>query len=814
MARYLTPAKIGLLALIELYAEEAVPNDAIIPVLSFLASHILDSDLQSTTSTSTPGAGAAANRWQRAERSIGLVVSVKDFENLLLPFPAVDRLPGRRLWDRFLEKLWGIDSLDALQEFFSLRPRVLARTREELRRMAEAREEPPSGILLARNSPLGAFVRKAVLEFTRLQFHHSAELWKAFVKYRQPTVAYWRRRNPQCGRLSFDSVLMEGQHEWGPFTDGIAVTAYGGMLMGQEDDALPVSTDDVESLLEFQIDQIQKYGARVPAEIKAKFHAMLRDSHVVPSLSHYLNFSDAWRSGDYPSAFDYLHRYFDYTMQNRDRLFYHYALMNLAIVQSDFGCHKEAMATMLETISTARENKDNTCLNFCLNWFYHFGRAHPDLVQDLEANSMIGSGKEALAFLRAKAKETGMLVLRSSALLSEAKLNMANGESIAGAMEHLVRSSQIIVERNMKSLFGSQLSVTTSLWDRLGISYLSSMTSEVFLRVHAPSACFDDELKMVCRLAGTLAGKGKYDEAFAKLEDGIDKNALRAAKPNQYWHLYRGLVKLRRDLHRNDLDTAETLLAQLLQVGSEELDPDVVFIIDSLHIEALIRRKDFDAAYEKIERLVAKFRDDHRDLSLRIRLLLVKAHLFDAMGMPERAFSITMRAASLAWRARLLTLLWQAVGALANILNAMGEFPAAVQLVEAVLPRSMESENAFNTGMLYSILADARMGQAGKAGKAGRAAATTTTKGEVSGLAASSVTNNNKRDVLFKKADEALECAYKHFSAAEDLEKQCETLAKRATLMKVLGNHARAEELAARYMGLRRESSSRDYSGL
>lgn len=257
MARYLTPAKIGLLALIELYAEEAVPNDAIIPVLSFLASHILDSDLQSTTSTSTPGAGAAANRWQRAERSIGLVVSVKDFENLLLPFPAVDRLPGRRLWDRFLEKLWGIDSLDALQEFFSLRPRVLARTREELRRMAEAREEPPSGILLARNSPLGAFVRKAVLEFTRLQFHHSAELWKAFVKYRQPTVAYWRRRNPQCGRLSFDSVLMEGQHEWGPFTDGIAVTAYGGMLMGQEDDALPVSTDDVESLLEFQIDQIQ-----------------------------------------------------------------------------------------------------------------------------------------------------------------------------------------------------------------------------------------------------------------------------------------------------------------------------------------------------------------------------------------------------------------------------------------------------------------------------------------------------------------------------------------------------------------------------
>lgn len=501
-------------------------------------------------------------------------------------------------------------------------------------------------------------------------------------------------------------------------------------------------------------------------------------------------------------------------MQNRDRLFYHYALMNLAIVQSDFGCHKEAMATMLETISTARENKDNTCLNFCLNWFYHFGRAHPDLVQDLEANSMIGSGKEALAFLRAKAKETGMLVLRSSALLSEAKLNMANGESIAGAMEHLVRSSQIIVERNMKSLFGSQLSVTTSLWDRLGISYLSSMTSEVFLRVHAPTACFDDELKMICRLAGTLAGKGKYDEAFAKLEDGIDKNSLRAAKPNQYWHLYRGLVKLRRDLHRNDLDTAETLLDQLLQVGSEELDPDVVFIIDSLHIEALIRRKNFEAAYEKIEMLIAKFREDHRDISLRIRLLLMKAHLFDVMGRPQRGFSITMRAASLAWRARLLTLLWQAVGALANILNAMREFSAAVQLVEAVLPRSMESENAFNTGMLYSILADARMGQAGKAGRTGQTTKMATGETTTTGVAASSVGTNNTRTELITKAHEALECAFKHFSAAEDLEKQCEMLAKQATLMKVLGDPARAEKLTAHYVSLRRRAALREQSGL
>ena len=95
-----------------------------------------------------------------------------------------------------------------------------------------------------------------------------------------------------------------------------------------------------------------------------------------------ISFLDAWRAGDYPNSFDNLHRYFDYTMQNRDRLFYQYALMNLAVLQADFGCLDEAVAAMLETVSTARENKDLACLNFALNWLYHFGKAHPNIRRD------------------------------------------------------------------------------------------------------------------------------------------------------------------------------------------------------------------------------------------------------------------------------------------------------------------------------------------------------------------------------------------------------------------------------------------------
>jgi anaphase-promoting complex subunit 5 len=73
-------------------------------------------------------------------------------------------------------------------------------------------------------------------------------------------------------------------------------------------------------------------------------------------------------------------------MQSRDRPFYQYALLNLAILQADFGCHSAAIPAMQEAISTARENKDVTCLNFCMSWLYHFGKAFPEEMQEHFSN--------------------------------------------------------------------------------------------------------------------------------------------------------------------------------------------------------------------------------------------------------------------------------------------------------------------------------------------------------------------------------------------------------------------------------------------
>ncbi|TVY60709.1 Anaphase-promoting complex subunit [Lachnellula suecica] len=527
---------------------------------------------------------------------------------------------------------------------------------------------------------------------------------------------------------------------------------------------------------------MQKFGNRIPYEVKDKFQSILRDGILVPSLSHYQNFLDAWRAGDYPTSFDNLHRYFDYTMQNRDRLFYQYALMNLAVLQADFGCFEEAVAAMLETVSTARENKDMACLNFALNWLYHFGKAHPKYIRGSESTNMLGIEREGLVFLRTKARETGMFTLWSSSLLSESKLGMSNGESIATAFENMVKSSQLIVEKNMKSMMGPQMSMYSALWGRLGVSALTREYSEIFLSTHARYALFDDTLRFTCRIAQLLAEKGQYDEAMRRLET-LDENSLRSWKANQYWLKFRGILRLKRDLHRNNLDGADQLLSQLLQ-SNGDADSDLGFEVDILHIDYLTRRTDFGRALAKIEKMASAMKEEGDDIALRTKLLVLKAGLQDKAGRPQKGFSVAVRAASIAWRARLIPLLWSAMGAIANILNSLSEFQAASQILMAIIPRALECEIFSMNAQLYSYLVDSHMGLAGQADA-----------------------GSLKRKENLTRCLEFIGRSFDEYSALEDIKGQCEMMAKKATIMKVVGEPVLANDYASAYLDLKKEAA-------
>lgn len=239
MSRYLTPSKIGLLALISLYTESVVPSVATIPILSFLVSYLLPVDFHDSV-----------RDVQSPDRKF--TITINDFQQATITHAS--GIPGRTVWDLLIKKLWEINSFDALHVFFDTLSVLLDGRREDLQQLGpEGNPVNANQILLSRTSPLGAFVRRAQLEFTRLQFHDGIALWKSLVSYRAPTFALWRKRNPSAGNMSFDLNLQE---EHFGSDDQLTSLVYGGLT----DEACPeasISTDDMEKLLEYQVDQMQ-----------------------------------------------------------------------------------------------------------------------------------------------------------------------------------------------------------------------------------------------------------------------------------------------------------------------------------------------------------------------------------------------------------------------------------------------------------------------------------------------------------------------------------------------------------------------------
>ncbi|KAL8681501.1 MAG: hypothetical protein Q9186_002387 [Xanthomendoza sp. 1 TL-2023] len=766
MSRYLTPSKIGLLALISLYSDGVVPSSATIPILSFLVSYLLP-----IHSIGSKQDGSIAQD--------GFTISVEKLQRATIAHTSA--IPGRTVWDLLLKQLWMIDSLHALHAFFNELSMLLEKPPGE--GVDPPEHSRPKRMLLSRNSPLGAFVRRSLLEFTRLQFHDGASLWKSLVVYRAPTLPIWQRRNPTAGPQSFDRNLQADSID----EDGtllrliygdLSADGYRGVVLKDGN----ASTDDMERLLDHQVSRMQRAGNRIPPAMLSQLRSMARSGVTLPSASTYVQFLDAWKSGDYPSSFDSLHRYFDYTMQSRDRSLYQYALLNLAILQADFGCFSEAITAMQETIATARENHDMPCLNYTLSWLYQFGRTHPEEMAEIQKKGVLGSEKEALSFLKAKAKESSMWTLLGTTLLSEAKLILCNGDNVSLAFESIAKASHLNVTKNIPEAYGGLMLMQSSIFDRLGIACQAWSHCELFLQCYARQSLSEDVIQTQCLSAFMLARKGQYDEAISRM-DMVEPEALRTLKYQQFWNTNLGILKLRRHLHKDELDAGEHILVQLRTAPAEV--PELQFNISILEVHLQIRRDDYTHALTLLEQLTSELELQEADIFQRLRAMILKARIYDQAGIPQKGFSVALRAASLAHKARLLPILWEAVGAVGRVLNSVKEFEATVKLIENVLPQALECEDCELAAYLFSCLADGHMGMAGQAKE-----------------------GTLQRKEKLTKAMASLDRAFEEYSRIEDIRGQCEMMAKKATIMHLNGDPVLANDCAAKYLDIKKAAKT------
>ena len=163
--------------------------------------------------------------------------------------------------------------------------------------------------------------------------------------------------------------------------------------------------------------------------------------------------------------------------------------------------------------------------------------------------------------------------------------------------------------------------------------------------------------------------------------------------------------------------------------------------------------------------------------------MTLKAQIYNQAGIPQKGFSIAIRAASLAYKARLLPALWEAVGALCQILNSLKEFNATSRLLRAIMPQVLESEHCELAATSLSALGNAYMGIAGQ-------------------VPAGSI----KQKEHMTRALGYLEMSFDNFLRDNNVRGQLEMLAKKATILYLNGDVVLANDCAAKYLAIQRST--------
>lgn len=207
----------------------------------------------------------------------------------------------------------------------------------------------------------------------------------------------------------------------------------------------------------------------------------------------------------------------------------------------------------------------------------------------------------------------------------------------------------------------------------------------------------------------------------------------------------------------------------------------MAFSVSILEIDLHIRRRDLSIAMEIVEKVGDRTEEDDVDVSHRVDLMVLKARIWDKAGIPQKGFSLAMRAASLAHRASLLPALWDAVGAICRILTSLSDFDPASKLMESIMPQVLECEDCDLAGRSFSCLADAHVGLAGEAGA-----------------------ESTQRKEQLTKALECIDRAFDEWSRVEDVSGQCEMMAKKATIMHLMGEPVLANDCAAKYLDIKK----------
>lgn len=679
---YLTPYKVAIANLIMMYCDGLIPTSSKIAVMSGVV-NFLDS-IQGQSNTGP------------LKIIDGNLVSLKN----ALSAVEVSTEGRGTLYDVLISKLWSFRSLDDIHTFFQSVMGYLVKPGESTNDPTNSDDElndsnkglePSSSRRLKPSSILGSFLRRCYLSFDQLSFDQVAELWKAFEAFKSSSKEDWEKLIAGGRVDNEDEDTADDDHMH--LLKGVQ------KLIKPQNDMVYISTENLDSLLEFQAQKLEKHSSVLPDNIRNLLENLIKTEQEVPSTAYFVQYLDSCKNLDYEKAFENLHRFYDYTMDNRGRTHYQYALFTLAVLQAQYQGHQEALKAAQEAISVARENMDVTCLTQILSWIHSYLVNNPMI----EVPESLAIKEQIAQYLKAKSGETsiGLYALSYQTEVSEI---MSRGDSLTAAFEALTKSFYIQCSNEMQVSSYSKLNlVQSALWNRCGNHTLSELYS---------TFCSDDGNSLILlqasiRRAEMLFSRGEIDQTFVLMEN---LEPLASTSPT-YLHVWLPallLLKTKRSMNEHKLHEARMLLEKLTGFDWDDSNLQQEMKIVGIKLESLSENysKALRLAYEALDQSL-KY---ELDIVFQLRYVILYARVLLSTFQPERAFTLVLRYLTVAQQASLQSLSLEAVVVLASILNAKSLNKESLAIIDSNIPAILEGGDVELIAEAYEVIADASLG--------------------------------------------------------------------------------------------------------
>lgn len=723
----LSPSKIALLVLVYLYIKDEIPNKRL--VLRFLSRQL---------------EGVPTIR----DNKLVLLTSLSEFCNVLQETPSTFKSEKSVLDSmaeiqyKFLSLSWSINTADLIK---NLSMDAFHHTVEPLGVVKLAVSQ------ISSRSPIGRFVRTMAASLQLLQFEESSELVTGFCKYRASTQNLYdslSKRNflPASAISVYQDTVSEPLFQtWNALLrlnneqknsekknqvdDSEFFKKLSTSLMGT-DGLFPsslketnssvventtihlsptISVADLNNLVNEQARLLECFGTPTPDFFKSVISHMASPQltatlNSMPSV-HYLQYLEYLRHGEYHEAFDSLHKYFDYMVSQGSKYFYHFALVSKASLHQLFGEDEEALDSMEEAISIARENRDNATLTYVLSWLYDFMRRKPGL-----RNSRIFRQiKNELRLLDYLVKKSLSVSLSLAAISYRFEVeHLINGRChFSKYYESLFKAGFYAVNDNISSFIGV-CRTSHTLWKNVGYTHLSQFYNELGLSYSKQHGSLKDILIFSMGEAWCEYYLGNSELMLPNMRENLELCNTNIAQLNSI----RILILLRQvevALRKGRLRLAQDLLHCL--PDNSELDQDC--LCEKIRVETLLKLAQGNNS-EAIMHVTWNITEMNRlrsnlrpNIVYILELNYLKASILIQSGAPLKAFSLVVQQIEIAKQLGIRLLVARGYIHMVQILNKTGEPVDAFHLSKSILPLVVSVGNIELTSNLFFELAKA-----------------------------------------------------------------------------------------------------------